>query len=233
MTFTDNYGMPGVNLPGSQASFYKVLMASEGRMLLPAGAIVDGVNARDPGNGTDTNVLRGGMILGKITATGLYGASIIDVSQAAIVSGATSITLTAAGAAELVRRIGGAGTFTLTGAPATNGTVASATITYSAVNTATGVVTCTATGAAFEAGSFVGPTDGSQTPKVMIGDTYGLIVTDVSGNGIKQQFPEPLIGGVVDTTKIINYPTAAGSRSAWLKAQLRAGGGQWIFSDDF
>lgn len=107
--------------------------------------MIDGANARDPGNDR-ADMIRPGLLLGVITATSAWGASIIGVTSGALTSTGTSITIPAASAVELVRRCGATGTLTLTGPNTTVGTVRSLTATYSAVDTSTGAITITALG---------------------------------------------------------------------------------------
>lgn len=109
----------------------------------PSGRILDGTKTRDANNDT-IKAIRAGTLLGKITSGGKYTNAVIGVLDADY-DGSTSLTLdTAPEAVELVRRIGATGTFTLTGPPTAAGTVRSLTMTYSAVNTTTKVVTVTA-----------------------------------------------------------------------------------------
>ncbi len=232
MAGTNSYGMPGIKLPAA-VNFYEILWSDAGKVTLPTGVIIDGTKSRDIGNAPDTSVLRGGMPLGKVTATGKFANSFIDATTVAAASGTTSITISVAGAAEVVRRIGSSGTLTITGAPTTGGTVAQATLTYSAVNTSTGVITVTATTAAFEAGSFIGDTDGSQNPAILIGGGDGIQVTDEWGNSQDAPLANAIIGGLIQAAQIIGYPGTGTSRSKWLKSQLRSFGYAYCFNDDF
>lgn len=114
---------------------------------LANGAIVDGSKTRDPGNSADsTRTIRPGTLMGKITSGGKYANSVIGLSSGALASTGTTLTVSAAQAAELVRRVGASGTFKLTGPPTAAGTVRTVTVTYSAVNTSTGDITITAVG---------------------------------------------------------------------------------------
>jgi hypothetical protein len=122
-------------------------------VILPVGRYIAGDASRDPGNSPQTGRLRAGTLMGKIASVvnslgtvGWYAPSVIDVTAGALTGTGTSITLSAAGAAELNRRCGASGTFTLTGPPAANGVARSITVTYSAINLTTGVVTVTAVG---------------------------------------------------------------------------------------
>lgn len=200
---------------------------------LPAGRIIDGSKSRDPLNTGDVDVLRPGLLMGKITASGKYAPSIIGVTASAAASGATGITVSAAVATEIVRRIGSTGTFLLTNVPSAAGTVAHATVTYSAVNTSTGVITNTALGAAAVAGSLVRPLDGSQTIKGGLDDF--IKVTDDSSTDQDTSMPRLCVSGFADASQIINYP-ADTSLQAWLKGQMNDptnACGPFRFDDNF
>lgn len=109
--------------------------------------VISGALSRDSGS-SNVSLLRAGLIMGKVTATGAnlgkYAPSIIGVTTATIGGGATTLNVNAAMATELVRRVGATGTFNITG-PATAGGVATTQLaTYSAVNTTTGNITISA-----------------------------------------------------------------------------------------
>jgi hypothetical protein len=211
-------------------------MASDaGLLLLPGGKIIRGEKSRDPLNTGDVDVLRAGLLMGEITASGKYAPAIIGVlTEAYDKDGSLKLqmTVSAATATEIVRRIGTSGTFKITGPPTAAGTVATETITYSAVNTTTGVITISLASADFISGSFVQPTDGSEAPKGLINDGYGIKVTDADDANVDVPFPNLVIAGQVDASQIVNYPTDT-SLIAWVKAQLRATGGSWTFDDGF
>jgi len=143
-------GMPGV---GTEKIAKHRTVAADGYLqFLPGGVILDGSKTRDPLNPdypTDTTGqlrLRAGLLLGKITSSGKYANAVIGNTAGALTGTGTSLTLAAAEAVELVRRVGATGTFKLTGPPSAAGVVRTLTATYSAVNTTTGVVTITALG---------------------------------------------------------------------------------------
>ena len=226
-------GIPGIR--AVQVASPRILFKASSVLpdMLPQGKLIDGTKAADPLNGTNTDVLETGVLMGKISATGLYGASVLGVTTVANAIGDAIVTCSVATATELVRRIGTSGTFTLTGPAVASGIVISATVTYSAVNLTTGVITCTALLNAFIAGSFIQPTDGSQTPITLIPDGYGIKVSDV--NGVRQtvQFPIVPIGGLLLTSSIINYPTDP-SLINWLKVRLNSqNNGGFSFDDGY
>jgi hypothetical protein len=117
---------------------------------LPGGRWIDGTKTRDTGNYPYETSLRAGLVMGKVTATGYYANSFMGVTLGtttangtALTTG-TSLTVSVGAAIELVRRQGASGTFKLLGPATAAGTVRFATVTYSAVNTSTGVITVTA-----------------------------------------------------------------------------------------
>ncbi len=226
-------GLPGVR--AAQTATPRTVFRS-GLILtfLPQGKIIDGQNASDPLNTGDVSVLRAGLLMGKITATGLYGASIIGVLLNAASSGATSLTVSVATATELVRRNGASGTFKLIGPPTANGTVASQTVTYSAVVLATGVITCTAISADYVAGSFVTAGDGSDNMLTLIPDGYGLKVTDVDNTTrIPVQFPEMPVEGIIQSSQIINWPSDTSLQAYIITHLSTAAGGKLVFDSTY
>jgi len=232
----ENYvgGMPGRKAERT-AEPRKVLACGQGALALPGGKVVDGSKSRDPLNAGDADVLRAGLLVGKIAASGKYAPGIVGVlAEAYDADGQTNTTLvvSAATATEIARRIGAAGAFKVTGPPTPGGQVATETVTFTAVDPATGEVTIEAADNDFIAGSFVQPADGSETPRGLIADGYGLKVTDADGSSIDVPLADLLIAGVVDAGQIVNYPSDA-SLKAQVKSWLRAGGYAWSFDDDF
>jgi len=209
---------------------------------LAAGKVIQGALSRDPSNTPDVTVLTPGLIMGKITSAvaeaagtsvpGLYAPSFIGPLTVAAAGSATSLTVSVATATEIVRRIGTSGTLTLTGPPAANGTNAVQTVTFSAVNTATGVITCTALGAAAVIGSLVGPTDGSQVPVTFISDGYGVPVTDTDQvTNLNAPFAYFPIAGVIISANLVFWPSDT-SIQAYIRNNLStAWGGKFVFDD--
>lgn len=197
----------------------------------PGGGVIDGPKSRNP-FGSYIYLLQAGLLMGKVTATGQYAPSVIGVTQAAYTSGGTSLTLTAAAATELVRRVGSTGNITVTGSPTASGTVASTTVAYSAVNTTTGVVTIADIGANRVAGSFVCDTDGSQTPVTVIPDGLGVNIEDYT-TAVDVNFPKIPIRGTIDVTQLLPWPSNTNtSLQAYVKTSLNTTG-RFVFSNDF
>ena len=204
------------------------------------GAIIDGEESRDPLNTSYLDYLRAGLVMGKITTGSKFAPSIIGTLASAYDKDGsfdTTMTVSAATAVEIVRRIGTSGTFKITGPPSAAGTVVTATITFSAISTTTGAITVTAAAADYVSGSFIQPTDGSETPLCMIASGYPLKVTDENDADIDIDFGKMLIGGRIDASQIINYPSDA-SLKKWIKGKLNgtsgttSGGAPFSFDDD-
>ena len=336
---------PGVGTTISAAP-RKVLLTPDGAVFLPRGKTITGAHSRDPGNTGDIDVLRAGMLMGRRIEDNKYAPSIIGRLTAAATATNGTLTVAAAVAIEIGRRIvAGEDVFTVVGPPTDGGVVATAnamgvasvagtTITLAANSAVAEVQTSTidalmtageytltydgettaplafdATAAEMKAalellpsvtagditpqasnepdtsttqtytfantlgdvpmvsmditnavgpttvnfvettkgevvgaatididmaiGSILIPQDGSEVPKALVIDEYGLKVTDVDNTtSMDIEFARMCIGGLVDTTRIIECPTEESTR-AWLKAQMRLNGGQWIFDDDF
>jgi hypothetical protein len=174
-----------------------------------------------------------GTLMGRETSNKKFANSVLGLSTAATASGATTIQTDVNTAAEIVRRIGASGTFKLTGPPAASGTVAVQVVTYSAVNTSTGAITCTATSAAAVTASLIQPADGSETILTMVADLYGIKVTDQTNvNRVDVFDPQLLLGGgTINSQMIVNYP-ADPSLQAYVKSAVKAFAASVTFSDD-
>jgi hypothetical protein len=247
--------MPGVG--SSTLSLNRaVWLGRAGVQYLPGGGSIDGNNARDPSNtlglweagqslpqgagrttaGAMPGTLQAGLLMAKAD-TGLYAASVLGLTTAGFNASGLSLTVAAATAAEIARRIGATGTINLIGPPTANtgnsAQVAIQALAYSAIDTTSGVLTIsTGNAAAAVAGSIVAANDGSQVPTTFIDELDGIRVTDANGNGITVQFPRiPIAGGVVNTASLVNYPADTGLQ-AWLKAQLNTSG-SFRFSDNY
>lgn len=228
-------GLPGIR--AAQSTSPKIIFkGADVPTYLPAGKLIDGSKSRDPSNTGNVDTLQVGLLMGKITASGLYAPSIMGTLTVAFSSG-TSMTVGAATAVELARRVGTSGTFKLIGPAAAAGPVNVATVTYSAVNTSTGVITVTDPGLAFVSGSFVCPTDGSENILTFIPDMdqTGIKVTDADGTtNLTVQFPlVPVGNATVISANLINWPSDA-SLQARVVGQLNAAaGGKWSFDHIF
>lgn len=194
---------------------------------------VDGTLSWNPSNTPYTWLLFAGQEIGKVTATNKFATSIFGSTTVAYTNGGTSLTTTAAVATYLANRVGTSGTFKLTGPPTSGGTVATATVTYSAVNQTTGVITITTAGANYISGSFIRPTDGSEAMVSVIGDVDGLKVIDQLNTTRCDAMSSRIYagGGIINVGYLVNYP-ADSALITWYKGQLRTFVPNIVFSDD-
>lgn len=227
-------GKPGLQpLIGNQPR--EVFYANRDHAQFAAGPItIDGTLSSNPSNAPYTFYLFAGTLMGLVTATGKFANSVLGLTAGAVASAATSITTDVNTAAELVRRFGTSGSFKLTGPPTAGGTVATQTVTYSAVNLSTGVITCSALGAAAVTKSLIQPADGSQTILTLICDVDGVKVADGTNvNRVDAYDPQLLLGGgTINSGMIVNYPADV-SLQAYVKAAIKAFCANGVtFSDD-
>lgn len=227
-------GLPGMRT-AVQAAHRIVFRQGDWTSDLAQGKIINGSLSRDSGNTGDLGVLRPGMLMGKITATGKYAPSIIGVMQSAYTSGGTELTVSVAQAVEIVRRVGssGAGTLKAIGPPSANGTVAATSVTYSAIDTTTGIITVTSLGVNKVAGTFITAADGSETPLTVIPDGYGITVLDVDNTtALDVPFPAFPIAGVITSSQLLPVWPSDTSIRAWIVAGLNTYG-QFVFDHGY
>jgi hypothetical protein len=227
--------IPITGLPGIGAAITatpREILAGNAQLaqFIPGLHVIDGTKSRDPSN-SNTDVLRAGLLLGK-TSGGKYAPSILGALTSGVAASATTLAVSPATAVEMVRRLGATGTFKLVGPPTAGGTVATQTVTYTAVNQTSGAITVSALGAASIAGSFIQTSDGSQTIVTLLGNRWGVKVTDVNGNGTDVLEDQLLLAGHVKTANVINYPSDT-SLIAWVKAALRVNCPAMTFDDAF
>lgn len=198
---------------------------------LPGGKMIDGTKSRDSGNTGYLNVLRGGLIMGKITSGGKYAPMILGISQNAYTSGGTTITVTAAQAVEINRRIGASGNLTYIGPPTANGTNAIiSSVAYSAINTSTGAITVTSLGVNLVAGALVVSTDGSGVPMTVIPPGAGINVFDSLGNAQDTPFERMPIGGTIEAGQLPYWPTDTSIQQYLCDELSKSSKGKFTFS---
>lgn len=200
---------------------------------LAGGKIIDGSKARDPLNTGDLDVLRAGLLMGKITTGGKYAPSMMGLSNAAYSAGGTTLTLTATAVTEINRRIGASGTFRIVGPPAAAGIIAEEVVTYSALPTAT-TATITALVNSYMSGSFIMANDGSENILTVIPDGYGIKVTDTDGTtNLDVPFAQMPIAGVLISANIIFWPSDASLRE-WIVSEMsKHGQGKFVFDHHY
>jgi len=228
-------GIPGIRTERT-ATPVRILKSTVGAVRLPSALLVAGSKSRDPGNTGDLDTLRPGTLLGLITASGklapfTFGPTTGTTAQngTAYTSGGTSIAVAPAAAVEIVRRIGTSGNLTYIGPTSANGAISTypTSIAFSAVNTSTGVITTSTLGQNLAVGALVCATDGTATPLALLGNEYGLKVTDENAVDIDVPCGDVLIGGILDSSNIPFWPSDTGIR-AWLVSQLNTYGRFWF-----
>lgn len=243
-------GQPGIKSDRT-SSPRRVLLTRNQFTLIPNGVVVNGSESRDPGNSNDVDVLRPGVVLGLRTSDSKYAPSIIGTLSQDYSSG-TTLNVSTAVATEVERRITTSGTLRIRGPGTDSGNVNTETASISSIDTSAGTITLSgALSNNYVDESFLQADDGSQTPIClvpdgdMIQDVNGLKVTDQDDANIDRDLSQPLIGGYVDASQIVNYPSDSGTLQDWLKLALngtildagsvssrRGTQGTFIFDDD-
>ena len=228
-------GLAGIGITQTATAFPPILDTDRNADWIDGGRVMD-ANAFDWSNPTSPSLLRPGLILGKITATGKYTNAILGVTTAIAASGATSVTVSAAQAAAIVQRYGTSGNLSFVGPPAAGGTVAvSTSVAYTAVNTTTGVVTTSALPAAYVTGSLVVGTDGSGSPLGLLGGPeYGLpMIEQGTGTRRDNQIARLLVAGQIISPNVPGLLSGDASTILWLKTQLNASGRRFLWTDEY
>lgn len=225
MSIAPLIGRPGVSAARA-ASYRNVFKTLAGKMHFPGGGLIDGAS-RDYGNSDNLFLLRPGLLMGRVTATKKWKPSVLGISANAYTSGGTTITVSAAQAAEVVRRVGATGNLYYVGPPAAAGTVATlGPIAYSAVNTTTGAITTATLGANLIAGGFVVAGDGSEVPRSVIDDGYGILVPADSSD---VDFPQIPCAGMLESSKILDWPSDTSLQAYLMNALAANGAGKFTF----
>jgi len=233
------HGLPGPHAARS-AAYRRILRTDRAAQYLPGGVVLDGSASRDPGHTDAAHILRAGMPLGRITSSGAFAPAAFGPTTLAYdkdASDGSQLTLTVGPhvAAEVLRRVGATGTdaLTLVGPATTGGTVNTETVSHTAVDPDLGTISFAAPLTHdFVDGSLVMPADGSQTPRLLIGDGAGVDVTDDRGQSVDVHLVLALVAGLVDASRIVGYPELDPAVQAWLKAQLN-NHGAFVFDDSF
>lgn len=204
------------------------------------GKIISGACSRDPGNTNDIDVLRPGLLMGKIVSVvnslgtaGDYAPSILGVTTAAYTAGGTTLTTGSAVVTELLRRCGATGTFRIVGPPAANGAVAEEAVTYSAGSGTS--ITITALVNSYVSGSFIMPDDGSEDILTVIPDGYGKKVTDIDNStSLRVPFSDLPVAGCIKATQLLPAWPSDTSLRQWIISEMsRSGAGKFVFDNVF
>lgn len=221
MSIPDVVGLPG--LREARIADQRRILRQGDYTYLAGGGVIDGSKSRDSGNTGYLAHLRAGLPLGKLTSGGKYVPAILGVLTGAEIATATSVTVSPAQAVEIQRRVGSTGTLRFVGPPSAAGTVATFTETFSAINTTTGVITCSALDAALIAGSFVCADDGSAYPITFVPEstTHGWAIHVQDREGVDQDVPLDRlpIAGVIDSSQLLLWPSDT-SLQNWITGQL-------------
>jgi hypothetical protein len=229
VSITTLTGRPGV-YAGRTAGYRNVFKAADLVEYFPGGGLVAGAS-RDHGNAEDPLLLRPGLLMGRVTATLKWAPCFIGTTVGAYTSGGTSVTVSAAQAAEVVRRIGTAGNLYYLGPPTAAGTVTlTGPIAFSAVNTATGVITTASLGVNKISGTLLVAGDGSEVPRSVIPDGFGL---RVPGDGTDAEWPHVPVGGHIESAKVIDWPTDTSLRQYIVDSMAANGAGRFLFDHLF
>lgn len=237
-------GPPGIGASLQATPFPPFLDNDRGSEFLDGGRFISSLS-RDWNNPLLNTLLTPGLIMGKITSAvgnvpstdvGNYAPMILGITTANTASSGTSVTVSAAQALAIIARVGTSGTNTISivGPPSAGGTVAQQTLTFSAINTSTGVITVSATSAAYVLGSIIVATDGSQLPKGLLGGVeYGTPVVSPQGAAITAQMPRLHVAGQIKSANVPGLLSGDASTVTYIKGLLNASGRHFIFNDEY
>lgn len=233
------YGLPGFR--SAQTATPRLIFRQGIYDYIAGNWVIQGSQSRDPGNTGNIDRLRGGLLMGKITAStfgtvGMYAPAIIGVTTGAYTSGGTTLTVSAAQATELARIVGQSGTAELVciGPPSAAGTVAVTSVDHSAINVSTGDITVTSLGVNKIAGSFIAINDGRYTPVTVLPYDYPTAVTDGDGNSINVPFSHLPVAGVLISANLLPVWPSDTSLQAWIRTNLSTvSGSKFVFDDVF
>lgn len=232
---TDFRGAPGV-YTGNSITSRQVLRDPSKAEYDPTLATITGSLSRDTGS-SPTSLLRAGTLLGKITTGGNYRPSIIGLTDGAITSGTkTSVTVDAVVATEVARLItvaGGNVSLKLVGPPSAAGTVAVTAITCTAASGTTLTVSSVSIPNLVD-NSLVVPADGSEYPRTVLIDPFGVDVLASDGTtNVNQPLSGVLRKAALITSSIPYYTGLDASTITWIKTQLNVtSNGSFQFDDD-
>lgn len=238
---TDFFGLPGYTSGNTLVSRNIFTNANPAmQKYVPSLAQINGSLSRDTG-GSPTDLLRAGLIMGKITSSGFYRPAVIGLTSANYTSGSTTISAGAAVITELTRlaAVGSPVVLNIIGPPTAAGTVATiqTTVSNSAL-TSTSFTVGASLGANVVSGSIIAPADGSQIPKTVLPNASGIDVLNTNGDNINQPLGQYLIGADLIASQIVNLTECDASCQVWLKQNLNqaaAGygyGGGFTFDND-
>lgn len=227
MAIAPVYQMPGVQ--SDRTAVHRRVFRQGAYEMFGGGGVINGATSRDPGNTSDVDKLRAGLLMGLRSSDDQWSPAVIGVTTNAEGDGSTAIETSSAAGTEIVRRIGATGNIKLTGPANAGGVVRSVTVAYTAESA--GTLTVTAIVDPFVAGSFIGADDGSYFPRSIIPDGFPCKVTDQDGTSIDVEWPCIPIGGVVDSSQVLagnSWPTEV-SLIQWVINWMNYNGARFHF----
>ena len=187
-------GQPGIQA-GNTVAYGYVFKQPEDVKYIPGGGTLLSTS-QDWSNTGSPLTLRAGLPVGRQASTGEWAPCWMGSLSVALGGAQTTLTTSPASATELVRRVGTSGTFALIGPPTPGGLAREFTVTFSAVNPATGAVTITptkqsssgGTNAIYDlvvvdstgSGTFTLTIDGITTPAITYSATEATLVTNIN-----------------------------------------------------
>lgn len=232
-------GLPGYRTERTYTP-RRVRRSDQRRAYIEGGAIINGSLSGDSGNTNNVDVLRPGKVMAKQSSGGKWRNAIWGQSSLAYADNDTTITVPAEVATEIARIKAAAGGGNLSayfvGPPTAAGTVAATAITITAVGATT--ITIADLNLNKVTGSFICAADvGADSAATgiwaLIDDDDHNLLSDQDGNRIDNGFPRPLVGGVIDSSQIIDWPADTALQD-WLKGKLSGTTGisSMTFDDD-
>lgn len=228
---------PGITT-GQTATPRKILASLAGAQYLPGGKIIDGSKSRDWGQSASyRDVLRAGLLMG-IDKGGKYIPSVLGITKnnESTTGSDVEVELTEDGMSYVIDELVGTGSdITIVGPPSAGGTVATESISVSAIDKTANSIDINIS-SDFAEGSLIcfEDADGDICPPVTIfADEWGIKVTDENGSDIDVAMPHVLVAGMIDASQIIGYSDMDSAVQEWVKSKLRENAMGFVFDDDY
>lgn len=232
--------LPGIGTERT-ATPINIFWSADHAVYIPGGRTIIGADSRDPLNTLNPEVLRAGMFMGMNSTSKKMAPAVIGTVYSDKTANNTSLIVSKATGDEIERRIGATGSIKFIGpATDTGAVVNSADVVYTGIAVSvdegiTRVITLASNSIeAMVDGSWICDTDGTCIPICILNEPYGIKVTDANNVSIDVEGAALLIGGLMKSANLINWPVVGMTTlRAWIKAYLRASGPGFAFDDDF
>lgn len=208
-------GLPGYR-SDRNATYRRIRKTDMGAIYMPGGVTIDGANSGDAGNTGNTDVLRPGKIMVQAASGGLYRPLIIGLTTAAYADNDLTITVSAATATEVARLrtvAGGNITLSLIGAATDAAAGAIVATDFSCTGASGTTLVCADLNVTKVTGALIAlaTTTLAYVPGTacFVDDGTGIKCSDEDGTRINQPFPNALVGGYIDESQIIDFPSSA------------------------